>query len=424
MAGRLTRRQFGMLSAAVLGGVPMPAHAATWKQREFVIGIWSPPPPSETTAARYAEIAQVGCNLVLGGNGVQDRDLSLRMLDACRQAGLKALVLDGRVYGGKASAVGDVLRDYKGHPALYGLLLQDEPSCTAFEALGATVEQLRRQAPELLGFINLFPNYATTAQLGCDGYETYVSRFVREVRPAVLCFDHYPLLRGGERDDFYANLEVVRREAVKAKVPFWVTVQAEGIQGALRSPSETEMGWQVWSSLAYGASGILYFTYWTPPAGGGEAHFDGILSEDGRRRARYEWVKELNSGLRRIGSRLLGLTSLAVYHTDPVPKGCSPVQKGRVLEGLEGGPALVGMFRLSNERTALLVVSRDFRQTVHVKLNLHDDVISLIELRPDGSESKELLRRELKFPALYEFDMEPGTAKLFVAEREKFRVRD
>jgi len=84
----------------------------------------------------------------------------------------------------------------------------------------------------------------------------------------------------------------------------------------------------------------------------------------------------------------------------------------------------VGMFRLSNERTALLVVSRDFRQTVHVKLNLHDDVISLIELRPDGSESKELLRRELKFPALYEFDMEPGTAKLFVAEREKFRVRD
>lgn len=424
MVARLTRRQFGLLGAAALTGMTLPARAAGWRQREFVIGIWSPPPPSETTEARYAEIAQAGCSLVLGGNGVQDREQSLRMLDACRRTGLKALVLDSRVYGGKFSALGEVLRDYRGHPALYGLLLQDEPSCSAFDVLRETVDQLRRQAPELLAFINLFPNYATPAQLGCDGYQTYVSKFTAEVRPAVLCFDHYPLLRGGERDDFYANLEVVRREALKAKTPFWVTLQAEGIQGAYRSPSETEMGWQVWSALAYGASGILYFTYWTPPAGGGEVHFDGIVSEDGRLRARYEWVRALNSQLRRVGGRLLGLQSLAVYHSEPVPKGCSAVQKGRVLEGLEGGPALVGMFRLSNEKTALFVVSRDFRRTVSVKLNLHDDVISLKEVLSDGGESKELLRRELKFPALYEFELDPGTARLFTAEREKFRVRD
>ncbi|MGQ9524898.1 MAG: beta-galactosidase, partial [Armatimonadota bacterium] len=381
------------------------------------------PPPSETTPERYAEIAEAGCNLVLGGGGVRDRDMSLRMLDMCRRANLKGLVLDGRAEGGKWSALDEIVRDYKGHPALYGLLLQDEPNSSSFAALGTTVRELRQKAPGLLGFINLFPNYATPAQLGCDSYEEYVSRFVSEVRPDVLCFDHYPLLRSGERDNFYENLEVVRREALKAKIPFWVIVQAEGIQGVYRSPSETEMAWQVWSALAYGASGILYFTYWTPPPGGGEVHFDGIISEDGRRRARYEWVKRLNRDLKRVGGWLLGKPSLAVYHSDPVPRGCSSVQKGRVLEGLEGGPALVGMFRVSTERTALFVVSRDFRRTVRVKLNLHDDVMSLKERLPDGTETKDLLRRELKFPALYEFDLEPGTARLFTAERERFRVR-
>jgi len=424
MAPRITRRRvigFGVAAVFGLGGK---LSAATWRQREFVVSFWSPPPPSETTDSRYAEIAEAGFNVVMGGNGVQDKEASLQMLEMSRRHGLKALVLDSRLYGGKADRVSEVLADYAKHPALYGFLLQDEPGVPAFSALGRTVDEMRRRAPELLCYINLFPNYASAEQLGCSSYAEYLSRFTAEVRPGVLSFDHYPLLRSGIREEYYENLELVRQEAVKSGVPFWVIVQAEGIRNVYRSPSEQELHWQVWNALAYGASGILYFTYWTPPESGGEEHFDGILSQDGKRRAKYEWVKELNAVLKRRAKVLFGLRSLGVYHTQPVPRGCHPVAKGPVLEGLEGGPALVGLFRVSNERTALLVVNRSPNRTCNFVLNLHDDVQVLKEILPGGEESKNLLRRDLRFPALYEGSLDAGGARLFLAERPSYRVRD
>ena len=38
----------------------------------FPIGLWWPPPPSETTNQRYSEIAAAGFNFVIGGNGVNN----------------------------------------------------------------------------------------------------------------------------------------------------------------------------------------------------------------------------------------------------------------------------------------------------------------------------------------------------------------
>jgi hypothetical protein len=95
-----------------------------------------------------------------------------------------------------------------------------------------------------------------------------------------------------------------------------------------------------------------------------------------------------------------------------------------VLEGLEGGPALVGLFRVSNERTALFVVNRSPNRACNFVLNLHDDVQVLKEVLPGGGESKNLLRRDLRFPALYEGSLDAGGARLFLAERPSYRVRD
>lgn len=420
---RLTRRQACGLGMGALLLLAHRAEAAPWRQREFVISFWSPPPPTETTDARYAEIAEAGFNVVMGGNGVANKQASLAMLDRAKAHGLKAIVLDDRVYGGKPDGVSPVLADYGKHPALYGFLIQDEPGKAAFPALASTVAEFGKRAPQLLPYINLFPNYATPAQTGFASYDEYVSTFADQVRPPLLSFDHYAFLRSGERPDLFANMETIRREAARIRVPFWAILQAEGIEGTYRSPSDVELEWQVWLALAHGASGILYFTYWTPPPSGGENHFDGIVSPDGKLRAHYQWVKRVNAELGAVGRKLFGLPQRGVYYSEPVPTGCSPVVKNTVIQSLQGDSVVVGLFELASNRTYIVLVNRSLKSSVEVKLNLHDDFTSLIDATTDDEKPQNLLRRDLNFPARITTALPAGGGKLFLAERPRYKFR-
>src|SRR5438132_906166 len=79
---------------------------------------------------------------------------------------------------------------------------------------------LRTRVATDLPYANLFPNYATAAQLGVTSYPAYVRQFLETVRPKLFSFDHYALVGPGERPTYFENLEVIRREALRAQTPF------------------------------------------------------------------------------------------------------------------------------------------------------------------------------------------------------------
>jgi hypothetical protein len=389
--------------------------AAAWKQKDFVLSFWWPPPPAETTPERYKQIAAAGFNWVLGGNGVTNAELSKAMLDAARRNKLKALVLDTRIYGGKADGVDAVVKEYKDSPALEGYLVKDEPNTSEFPALRDTVAALKKADGKHLAFINLLPTYASAAQLGAPTYEEYVKQYLDVVHPDVLCFDHYPFTTSGERPDYLENLEIIRRQAVSAKIPFWLFIQSEGIEGAYRSPSETELRLEVFTALAYGARGILYFTYWTPEPGGGETHFDGIITREGKTRARYEWVKRLNEELRPTLDQMMDLRSRDVYQVGAnPPKGTRPVPDDDVFEKVEGGPAIIGTFDGHGGKRFFWVVNRDAHRSTKVTVNFYEDKVArLFEHTLDGKISANLIRTDLKFKPIYEVQLGPGEGKLY-----------
>ena len=49
-------------------------------------------------------------------------------------------------------------------------------------------------------------------------------------------------------------------------IPFWNYFNTIPYQGH-RDPTYGELSWQVFTSLAFGAKGVLYFTYWDDPDG-------------------------------------------------------------------------------------------------------------------------------------------------------------
>jgi hypothetical protein len=74
----------------------------------------------------------------------------------------------------------------------------------------------------------------------------------------------YPL---NTREGYRQNLQLIREKALQRNnKPFWNYFNTLPYQSH-RDPSFGELCWQVFTSLTFGAKGVLYFTYWDDPDG-------------------------------------------------------------------------------------------------------------------------------------------------------------
>ena len=72
---------------------------------------------------------------------------------------------------------------------------------------------------------------------------------------------------GSLRNNYWTNLEAVRNAAVKHNLAFWNIVLSVA-HFSYREASAADLRFEAYTSLAYGARGIAYFTYFAPPVGG------------------------------------------------------------------------------------------------------------------------------------------------------------
>jgi len=279
------------------------AEPRPFTQDRFVIGMWVSPATNEELDARYREIAEANFTLVVGRSGTNDQ----QHLDRCQRFGLQTLIQpDGPV---------EKLAD---GPACWGYLLVDEPGAGAFADLAKRADEIRTKHPGRFGYVNLFPNYASLGALGTDSYDEHVAKFVREVKPEVLSMDHYPLMRpeGDTRAAYCENLECFRKHALATGIPFWNYFYSMPFNDRL-DPTEAQIRWQIFTSVTYGAKGVLYFCYWTPgkgAAGAGEFPKGGaILTAEGLKTRHYEEARRINAELKQLGPTLMKLTSTGAF---------------------------------------------------------------------------------------------------------------
>lgn len=339
---------------AAMGSLAMNASAAPERfvQDRFAIGFWVDPPADEAMDRHYQDVAAANFTMVIGGFGATTPDTIRRQIDLCEKHGLKALV-------GMAGLPPAKLPE---GPAVWGYMVRDEPSARDYPALRETVDALREARPGKLAYINLFPTYANEAQLGTPTYDEHVRRFVEEVGIDVLSMDHYPMMTPGAdgRAGYCGNLEVMRRYSLERGIPFWNFFNTMPF-GPHDDPTEAQLRWQIYTSVAYGAKGVMYFCYWTPR--GGEFPRGGaIITAEGRETRHYEQAKRINRGLKNLGPTLMQLTSTGVYRVEP---GSDPTARlaGTPVTGLTNGDYLVGVFRHADGRRAVLLNNYSFAYT-------------------------------------------------------------
>ena len=252
--------------------------------------------------------------------------------------------------------VAELVNQVKTHPAVYGYYLRDEPPADFFPGLATVADIVKEMHPGAWPYVNLFPNYADLSQLGAANYEAYVEKFVEVCRPPVLSYDHYALLEGGGlRPEYFPNLEVMRRVGIKHDVPFWNIVLSNA-HFNYREPSAADLRFQVYTSLAYGARGIAYFTYFAPHVGNFRL---APVDQFGNETATWQAMQDVNLQVEKLGPTLLKLRSDAVYHFGDVPKGCAGPGERSVIKAI-AGQMVVGDFTHADGTRYVIVVNKSF----------------------------------------------------------------
>ena len=220
--------------------------------------------------------------------------------------------------------------------------------------------------------------------------------------------------------DYFYNWAVIRKFALRFSVPSWVFIQSVGFEGLAvglskrRTPNEHEIFWQINVSLAYGAKGIQYFTYWTPSSP--DVRFgNALITRDGQRTALYEYAKNANDYLRVVGKELLPLTSESVVHARVrrLPRGAQGFRADGYVRSVSGSPVILGRFR-PDEGTDryMLVVNRSFVKSANTQLTLSDSIGEVFKLDIE-TEAFVPVALQGTPPRNLPLKIEPGRAELY-----------
>ena len=100
---------------------------------------------------------------------------------------------------------------------------------------------------------------------------------------------------------------------MKGGVPWWLYFNAAQFEWC-DDPTESQIAWQVFTALAYGSRGIMYFFYQNPlpPCDRPFLKLPGIVDTEGRPTEKYYQAQRINSRAKALGPILMQLQSTAV----------------------------------------------------------------------------------------------------------------
>lgn len=244
--------------------------------------------PTELALTTYKE---AGFNTYIFYPGMGDVRAAAAM---CEQVGLDMLIfggsplrwgIDTNIYPDAFGLFPNYFKqfddkgiDFNTLPAVKGFYFIDEPGADLYDEISEHyVEWFNTKYPDMIWHVNLFPSYATPAQLGIapeEGkvvFEEYVDRYITEVAAGVtgnkkdIGVDHYPLKKRGA-DNFISetylyDLMVVGSAAKKGGVYFSSCIQSAG-WGDYRFPDKAaDIRLQVYTNLAFGAKRLEFYPY-------------------------------------------------------------------------------------------------------------------------------------------------------------------
>lgn len=252
-------------------------------EKKFPLGFWNYQSVKKYGPKEVERWARCGMSVVMSPTFNYETDKVEEMiafLDECQKYGLKMIItIHGLSYNDVDLDAPDDYRkkfvrardDFARHPATFGFEIGDEPwGNRMMECCAVAYDIQREEAPWLQPFINFYPYWDELLGecYGNRSFEEWIDAHAERTNNTLYCYDHYGQMVTGRKDGiggYYENLLKYSLAAQRNNADFWVTNLSAG-HFRYRAPTENDFRWQLNTSAACGARGVLWFLFygWMP----------------------------------------------------------------------------------------------------------------------------------------------------------------
>lgn len=336
-----------------------------------IIAFWGVP-EEMTSEYEFRLLSECGFNVNLSPYNSLNA-----FVKACRTANKYGVRVMGRCPEIKESPF-MAANTLKKEPGFYGYYFYDEPSMSDFSKLQKEIEIIKETDKNHYFYINLLPFYKEEWFVSAAKTRSY-SHYL-QAASATPCqqisFDYYPILKSGLRENWYHNLEMVRRECLRCGKPFWGFALSVP-HADYPQPTLGALRLQIYSNLAYGAQAIQYFTYWTPAETKNFIFHDAPISHQGKKTKTYSLVQKMNNELKKVSSLFYGAKISTVYHMGIVPEGTTQITRApenlSSLRIVGNGGAVISLLEKDHHRY-LVIVNKDYEDDMDVYITTKNNI--------------------------------------------------
>ena len=278
-------------------------------------------------------------------------------------------------------------------PSFVSFCYIDEPGMEHFEELGKEIELFKKEFPDKQAYVNLLPMYANKIQLigGAwkapieyyddkdASYQDYLDAYIANVDTDYICTDIYPCRRIANPacpDKFpaeyikvtYGNyvksIEIVANACRKSGRDFWCCIQSCTWHEIVREPDGSEVRWQAYTMLSYGAKALLYYVFACR-----KGHSGTIMNEVGLKTKLYFESQKLMMGIKKLSDLYLTYKNVGAFNLNSTPETTpylemdTPYTDFKAIKDIKcNTPLLVGCFeKKEGEGSAFTLVNmQDF----------------------------------------------------------------
>lgn len=313
--------------------------------------------------ADMQKLTDAGINFIASGSSNAD------FLSLCEKHGVGVFVSylpgwwggDGNNAGGYAEAVplskyDEAFASFTDSPAVWAMDICDEPNAADMPHIGALAKRAEELFPCGLAYVNLYPNYANSSQLGTRSYAQHIAKYVESVDTDYICYDHYMYAVGVGR--YLDNLSIVADACRASGRDLWIVLEVSDTSKLL---NEQQMRFQAYSAMCYGAR-LINWACWT--AGWYTPDLQ-IVDSQGNYTSMYEDLKAVNAELGRMSDEYMSYENIMSFTfgsgegefmaSAPASSDSQDVFAGLSIDG--NGSAVAGYFEKADGSSSALLIA-------------------------------------------------------------------
>lgn len=348
----------------------------------------------------FKQVRECGFDIAfgyVGGESSMDA-----MIEASNGTGIKLMPASSILRSDKCGAF---VSKYKGNPSIVGWDFVDEPKYENLDKLRKYYQVIKNCNPNFLIYISLIgvPNKS------CIGPNTSYAEYLDDIEkifnPDVWAYDLYPIYEKNRKlhvkyEDFYRDLELFSQKSKETGQPFWSYCQSMAVKFAngASMPAATVpyLRFEAFSALAYGAQGLVYWTYGQRLNQKNETYLSALVDLDGNKTPAWYAAQQVNNEINALNFVFYKSELVDCRHTGDAIYGDAKRLTGamgplnRITTGSSG---VIVSHLITGGKNYLVIVSRDPFGAQTVRLNFRSDC-DVAEIRPIVGEKGNDVSRE------------------------------